>query len=123
MEMSAKTDENVSQNHDMSAKADENVSQNHDMSAKDTHELDDEELDLLLNNTPTNKKVLLKKRQRQRGIISLIRQNPKITAQEMAEKLEVKERTIYRDMEELKNIIEYVGSAKDGYWNFLIIKK
>lgn len=41
----------------------------------------------------------------------------------MAEKLEVKERTIYRDMEELKNIIEYVGSAKDGYWNFLIIKK
>ena len=123
MEMSPKANENVSQNQEMSPKANENVSQNQEMSPKGTHELDEEELDLLLGNTPTNKKALLKKRQRQRGIISLIKQNPKITAQEMAEKLDVKERTIYRDMEDLKSIVEYVGSAKDGYWNFLITKK
>ena len=37
----------------------------------------------------------------------------------MADKLDVKVRTIYRDIEELKRIIEYVGSAKGGYWKLL----
>lgn len=102
---------------EMSPNDDENVTQNPEMSPKQTAELDEDELNLPLMNT--NKKVILKKRKRQQGIISLIKQNPHITAEEMAEKFDVNERTIHRDMEELKEVIEYVGPSKGGYWKLL----
>ena len=43
-----------------------------------------------------------------------------MTMENMAEKLGVNERTIHRDIEELKNVIEHVGPTKSGYW---MIKK
>ena len=35
----------------------------------------------------------------------------------MAEHLNVTTRTILRDLEELKNLIEHIGPNKGGYWN------
>ena len=119
MEMSVKNEENVSQNPKMSVKTEGNVSQNPEMSVKTGGLLEAEELALSINETPSDKQNLLKKQKRHQGIISLIRHNPQITAEEMAEKLDVKARTIYRDLEELKHLIEYVGPSKGGYWKLL----
>lgn len=119
MEMSVKTEENVSQNPKMSVKTEGNVSQNPKMSVKTGGLLEAEELALSINETPSGKQNLLKKQKRHQGIISLIRHNPQITAEEIAEKLDVKVRTIYRDLEELKHLIEYVGPSKGGYWKLL----
>ncbi|MBQ8803126.1 MAG: HTH domain-containing protein [Tyzzerella sp.] len=58
----------------------------------------------------------LKIRKRQQGIIGLIKKSPKITVEEMAERLNVNERTIHRDMEDLKDIVKHVGSTKGGHW-------
>lgn len=79
-------------------------------------ELNDDDLKISLNGTPKTKKAELRKRKRQQGIIGLIKQNPKITMEEMADKLDVNARTIHRDIEELKNVIEHVGPTKGGYW-------
>jgi len=119
MEMSVKTEENVSQNLEMSVKNGENVSQNLEMSVKNEDQFETEELALSIDDTPGGKKNLQKKQKRHQGIISLIRHNPQITTEEMAEKLDVKVRTIYRDLEELKHLIEYVGPSKGGYWKLL----
>lgn len=110
---------NVSQNLEMSAKNGENVSQNLEMSVKNEDQFEAEELTLSIDDTPGGKKNLQKKQKRHQGIIRLIRHNPQITTEEMAEKLEVKVRTIYRDLEELKHLIEYVGPSKGGYWKLL----
>ena len=37
----------------------------------------------------------------------------------MAERLGVNDRTIKRDIEELKNVIEHVGPTKGGYWRLI----
>jgi len=100
----------------MSPETVENVSRNREMSPESLIELDDEDLNLSLDTTPKTKKAELKKRKRQQGIIGLIKQNPNITVEEMAEKFNVNERTIYRDIEILKNIVEHVGPTKGGYW-------
>lgn len=86
------------------------------MSQEKLIELDDDDLKISLNDIPKTKKTELRKRKRQQGIISLIKQNPKITMEEMADKLDVNARTIHRDVEELKNVIEHVGPTKGGYW-------
>ena len=96
-----------------------NVSQNLEMSVKNEDQFEAEELALSIDDTPGGKKNLQKKQKRHQGIISLIRHNPQITTEEMAEKLDVKVRTIYRDLEELKHQIEYVGPSKGGYWKLL----
>ena len=83
-------------------------------------ELSDEDLKISLNGTLSTQKEISKKHKRQQGIIGLIRKNPSMTMENMAEKLGVNERTIHRDIEELKNVIEHVGPTKSGYW---IIKK
>ena len=98
----------------------ENVTRNREMSLEKSFELSDEDLKISLNNVLVSEKVISKKHKRQQGIIGLIRKNPRITVDEMAEKLDVNERTIHRDIEELKNVIEHVGPTKSGYW---IIKK
>ena len=104
---------------EMSVKTEENVSQNLEMSVKNEDQFEAEELALSIDDTPGGKKNLQKKQKRHQGIISLIRHNPQITTEEMAEKLDVKVRTIYRDLEELKHLIEYVGPSKGGYWKLL----
>jgi predicted HTH transcriptional regulator len=50
--------------------------------------------------------------------LELIRENPKITAKEMAEKTEISLRTIRRILDNLanKNIIERQGPDKNGIW-------
>ena len=45
----------------------------------------------------------------------MIRENNKITTEEMANKLNLSVRTIKRKIKELPNV-EYVGSGYSGYW-------
>ena len=79
-------------------------------------ELDDEDLNISLINTLSSKKNLSKKHKRQQGIIGLIKKNPNITMEEMADIFGVDPRTIHRDVEDLKGIVEHIGSTKGGYW-------
>lgn len=104
----------------MSQEKGENVPRNQEMSQEKPFELSDEDLKISLNGTLSTQKEISKKHKRQQGIIGLIRKNPSMTMENMAEKLGVNERTIHRDIEELKNVIEHVGPTKSGYW---IIKK
>jgi len=72
------------------------------------------------NNVPLNvsKNVLLK---REKQIIELIQQNPKITLSKIASICNVSEKTIQRDIAKLKKSakIKRVGSFKSGYWEIL----
>lgn len=114
--MSLETVEDVPRNQEMSQETFKSMG---NMSQENFLALDDEELKISLGNVPLNKKSVLKKRKRHQGIMGLIRQNPAITLVEMAEKLDVHERTIKRDIEELKNVIEHVGPTKGGHWTIL----
>ena len=82
---------------------------------KDT-DFNDEDLSVSLEETSRRGKIAIKRHKRQQGIIGLIRQNPGITIEEMAERLDANERTIKRDIEDLKNIIEHIGPTKGGFW-------
>lgn len=64
----------------------------------------------------------LKPKDRQERIIHIMKDIKNITALELSKLLFVSVSTIERDLKKLtgENIIEYVGSAKDGYW---IVKK
>lgn len=96
----------------------ENVPRNDEMSQETAN---DDDLNISSDDAQKHTKATIKKHKRQQGIISLIRQNPGITIEEMAERLEANERTIKRDIEALKNIIKHVGPTKGGTW--IIIKK
>ena len=65
-------------------------------------------------NDPVNDPV----KKRQNKILTIIRENPKITAVELAKQLNVSEKTIKRDLQFLRenNLIEHLGSDKKGYW-------
>lgn len=115
-EMSPDTGQNVPRNQEMSQEVSMNIGQ---MSQENLVELDNEELKISLGDAPTNQRSVLRKRKRQQGIIGLILQNSNVTMEEMAEKLNVHERTIKRDIEELKNVIEHVGPTKSGHWVIL----
>ena len=71
---------------------------------------------------PTKKQfVILKKlkpQDRQERIIHIMKDTKNITALELSKLLFVSVSTIERDLKKLtdENMIEYVGSAKDGYW-------
>ena len=56
--------------------------------------------------------------ERRNIILKLIKENEKISAKQMIEKINVSRPTIERDLKELKeeNKIEYVGSRKSGKW-------
>ena len=60
----------------------------------------------------------LKPDERREKILDVIKNNPKITAYDLSGQFNVTDRTIKRDLKVLtdEKIIEYVGSAKDGYW-------
>ena len=64
----------------------------------------------------------LKPKDRQEKIIHIMKDKKNITALELSDILSVSIITIKRDLKKLtdENIIEYVGSSKDGYW---IVKK
>ena len=117
--MALKIGENGTQTEKMALKIGENGTQTEKMALKKSDELKDDELQISLNDTHENKKAVIKKCKRQQGIISLIKQDQFITAEEIAEKLDAGLRTIRRDLEDLKDLIEYEGSAKGGHWKFL----
>lgn len=100
----------------MSPKIETNVLKTEEMSQENDIELSEEDLQVPLLALELNKRERYKKNKRQQGIVGLIRRNSKITIEELAEKLDVNERTIHRDMEELKRIVEHVGPSKGGYW-------
>ncbi|MEJ8752477.1 HTH domain-containing protein [Lagierella sp. ICN-221743] len=54
-------------------------------------------------------------------IIRIIENNPEITASDLSKKFDLTERTIKRDLKKLTDdkLIEYVGSAKNGYWKVI----
>ena len=56
------------------------------------------------------------------NILNVIGQFPTITVKELAKILSVTERTIYRNLNELKaaNKIERAGSDKSGYWKLMV---
>lgn len=60
----------------------------------------------------------LKPSDRREKILEIIKNNPKITAYDLSKQFNVTDRTIKRDLKVLtdKKRIEYIGSAKDGYW-------
>lgn len=60
----------------------------------------------------------LKPDDRRKHIIEIIEGNSQITALDLSKILYVSERTIERDLKKLtdEKVIEYTGSAKDGYW-------
>lgn len=115
-EMSQETNDNVTRKQYLSQEKANTAGQ---MSQENPVEFEDEELKLSLDKTSSDNKAIMKKRKRQQGIIGLIHKNPTITIEVMAEKLDVTERTIKRDIEELKHIIEHVGPTKGGYWKLL----
>ena len=75
-----------------------------------------------LNYDTQNNTQKLKPKDRQEKIIHIIKDKKNITALELSDILSVSIITIKRDLKKLtdENIIEYVGSSKDGYW---IVKK
>lgn len=98
-----------------------NVPRTNKMSQENAAAFNDDDLNISLDDTQGHTKTDIKKHKRQQGIISLIRQNSLITIEEMAERLDANERTIKRDIEEMRTIIEHVGPTKGGTWR--IIKK
>jgi ATP-dependent DNA helicase RecG len=60
----------------------------------------------------------LKPNDRRKKIIDLMKENPNTTTVELSTMLLVSVSTVERDLKKLtdEKIIEYVGSAKDGYW-------
>ena len=118
-DMSQEMEENVPKNGEMSQETQKNVIRDGDMSQETQknvirNEISEEEL--IVDLTELSKTNLQKRHRRQQGIFNLIKQNPYITIDKMAEYLNVNARTIHRDMEELKNLIEHIGPTKGGYW-------
>lgn len=69
-------------------------------------------------NVGQNNSQNLKPKDRRKKIVDFIKENSKITSLELSNILDVSVSTINRDLKVMtdKKIIEYVGSAKDGYW-------
>ncbi|OXZ29634.1 helix-turn-helix domain-containing protein [Finegoldia magna] len=69
-------------------------------------------------NDTQNKSSKLSPRNRRMKILDILENNPKITAQELAEMFLVSKITIRRDMKILvdEGKLEYVGSSRSGFW-------
>lgn len=74
-------------------------------------------------NVTQNVTQVLNPDERRKQIIRIMENNPEITASDLSNKFDLTERTIKRDLKKLSDdkLIEYVGSAKNGYWK--VIKK
>ena len=117
--------ENVPETGKMSQTALKNVPETVKMSQtepKNVPELTPEELDLSLD-LKELKSVKDKKKRRRQAIVSLMNKDSHISMEAIAEKLDVHERTIKRDIKELKEsgVIERIGGDFGGEW--IILKK
>ena len=92
--------------------------------SKNVPELTPEELDLSLESKEL-KSVKDKKKHRRQAIVSLMNKDSHISMEAIAEKLDVHERTIKRDIKELREsgVIERIGGDFGGEWKILKKKK
>ena len=69
-------------------------------------------------NVPKNVPINVPIKDRQKKIIEVLIKDPHVSAQNLAEKFGVTEKTIKRDLQMLKkqNLIARVGANKNGYW-------
>ena len=120
--VSQEIDNHAPRNGEMSQEMENHAPRNGEMSQETNVNYNEDDLRISLEEGTTGRgKIAMKKQKRQQGIIGLIRQNPGITIEEMAERLAVNERTVKRDIEELRNVIAHIGPTKGGTW--VIIKK
>lgn len=82
-------------------------------------ELDDGELVIYIGNSKSDKKAGQKKNKRKQGIIKLVKENPSISIQEMADKLDSSVRTIKGTLKSLMKSWSVKGQVTvvDGFWN------
>ena len=123
-EMSKIKDGNIHDSTQMSKIRDKNVHDNTKMSQTNVPELTDEELDVSL--VPKEgKRAIAKKNRRRQAIIGLIAENPRISLESMAEKLDVNLKTIWRDIAELRTmgILDRIGEDHGGEWKIVKKKK
>lgn len=75
-------------------------------------------------NDTQNKGKRIKPDERRKKIVAIMRNNFEVTSLELSELFSVSLITIKRDLKKLteEEIIEYIASAKDGYWNVKNIK-
>lgn len=114
---------NVTENGKMSQTESENVPETQKLSltnSKNVPELTPEELDLALD-IKELKTAKNKKNHRMQAIVSLMKKDSHISMGTIAEKLDVHERTIKRDIKELKEygVIERVGGDYGGEWRVI----
>ena len=119
--------ENVTDNRKMSQTESENVPEIGKMSQtefENVPELTSEELDLSLE-PKEPKSVKEKKNRRRQAIVGLMHKDSHISMESIAEKLGVNERTIKRDIKELREsgVIERVGGDYGGEWKIVRNKK
>lgn len=57
--------------------------------------------------------------ERQRAIVAMARVNPYVTGVDMSRMLHVSERTIRRDLSEMKHVMVHEGDRNDGKWVFV----
>ena len=112
--------ENVRDKAKMSETASQNVRDKAKMSETDPqnvrdNDISEEDLALEIGESPT---VNEKKKRRKQGIVGLIASKPNITVDMLSEKMGVNEKTIRRDLAELREqgIIERVGGDFGGHW-------
>ena len=69
-------------------------------------------------NVPVNVPVNVPLKDRQKKVVAALSKDPHASAQKLAEKFGVTEKTIKRDLQLLKqqNLITRVGADKNGYW-------
>ena len=112
--------ENVRDRAKMSETDPQNVRDKAKMSETDPqnvrdNDISEEELALEIGESPSVKE---KKKRRKQGIVGLIASNPNITVDMLSEKMGVNEKTIRRDLAELREqgIIEREGGDFGGHW-------
>ena len=73
------------------------------------------------NITENNKNITVKLTQTQKDILNLIKENPHITQNEIASKLNIARETVNRNMKKLQQekIIQRLGADKNGSWEIL----
>ena len=104
---------NDSQNVHISSENVHNFAKNVHNSSKNVHNsLEDSDLDIENVLNPRDEK----KNKRQQAIVGLIKKNPSISLDDIAEKLDVNKKTIWRDISELKSsgVLERVGGSRNG---------
>lgn len=64
-------------------------------------------------------KISLTKRQKE--VVKLISDHPKITRKELADDLKINESAVQKHIENLKEkkVIQRIGSDRDGYWEII----